>query len=99
MSKLKSITSFVNLKGSIAHVNLKGQVTHVNIQLADLYLNPDTLDRLFTDSFSVAEVLVHSFDKRADDAVYLLESHTFDLSKGLTDTLGFTENVDILRIL
>ena len=57
MSKLKSVTSFVDLKGSIAHVDLKGQVTHVNLQLTDLYLNPDTLDSLVYDSLNIFETL------------------------------------------
>ena len=69
MSKLKSIVSFVDLKGEVAHVDLRGQVTHVNLQFADLYLNPDTVDRLFTDNFSVAEALAYNMSKRADDAV------------------------------
>lgn len=99
MSKLKSVTSFVDLKGSIAHVDLKGQVTHVNLQLTDLYLNPDTLDRLFSDTFSYTDVLSYDIDKRADDAAYISEFHEFDLSKALTDSVGFTENVDILRTL
>ena len=97
MSKLKSVTSFVDLKGSIAHVNLKGQVTHVNLQLTNLYLNPDSLDRLFTDSFSYTDVFSYDIDKRADDPVYMSELHVFDLSKSLTDSVGFTENVDVLR--
>ena len=97
MSKLKSVTSFVDLKGSIAHVDLKGQVTHVNLQLTDLYLNPDTLDRIFSDTFSYTDVLSYDIDKRADDAAYISEFHAFDLSKPLTDSVGFTENVDILR--
>lgn len=99
MSKLKSVTSFVDLKGSIAHVDLKGQVTHVNLQLTDLYLNPDTLDRIFSDTFSYTDVLSYDIDKRADDAAYISEFHVFDLSKSLTDSVGFTENVDILRTL
>ena len=99
MSKLKSVTSFVDLKGSIAHVDLKGQVTHVNLQLTDLYLNPDTLDRIFTDTFSHTDVLSYDIDKRADDAAYLSEFHVFELSKPFADSVGFTENVDILRTL
>jgi len=99
MSKLKSVTSFVDLKGSIAHVDLKGQVTHVNLQLTDLYLNPDTLDRILADSFSIAETLSYNIDKRADDPVYITEYLAFAMSKAFTDSVGFTENVDILRTL
>ena len=53
MSKLKSIVSFVDLKGEVAHVDLRGQVSHVELRFADLYLNPDTIDRLLSDSFSM----------------------------------------------
>jgi hypothetical protein len=99
MSKLKSITSFVDLKGSIAHVDIKGQVTHVNLQLTDLYLNPDTIDRIFTDSLSMLEALVYSISKDIrPEVVFVNEDHAISFSKALSDSVGVTESIDILRI-
>ena len=99
MSKLKSVTSFVDLKGSIAHVDLKGQVTHVNLQLTDLYLNPDTLDRLLADSLNIVETLSYNIDKRADDVAYISELHAIELSKPFADSVGFTDSVVVERDL
>ena len=99
MSKLKSITTFVDLKGSIAHVDLKGQVTHVNLQLTDLYLNPDTLDRILADSISYTDILTYDIDKRADDVAYIIESHAIELSKPFTDSVGITESILVERDL
>jgi len=100
MSKLKSITSFVDLKGSIAHVDIKGQVTHVNLQLTDLYLNPDTLDRVYTDSLSMLEALAYSISKDIrPEVVFVNEDHVIAFSKTLSDSVGVTESIDILRTL
>ena len=98
MSKLKSIVSFVDLKGEVAHVDLRGQVTHVNLQFADLYLNPDTVDRLLSDSFSYTDVLTYSVAKGVEDIAFVSEDLAIGFSKPVTDTVGVTESIDILRI-
>ena len=82
MSKLKSIVSFVDLKGEVAHVDLRGQVSHVQLRFADLYLNPDTVDRIFSDSFSMAEALVYTIAKDIRPEVFFMdEEHAIELSK------------------
>ena len=83
MSKLKSIVSFVDLKGAVAHVDLRGQVTHVNLQFADLYLNPDTVDRLLADSFSYTDVLIYSVAKGLEDVAFVNEDLAIEFSRPL----------------
>lgn len=99
MSKLKSIVSFVDLKGEVAHVDLRGQVSHVQLRFADLYLNPDTVDRLFSDSFSMTEALVYTIEKSiaTQEIFFIDEEHAIELSKPFADSFGITESIDILR--
>ena len=99
--KLRGEVSFVDLKGEVAHVDLRGKVHHVNLRLADLYLNPDTLDRLFSDSFSVAEVLAYTIEKFivSEEVFFINEEHAIELSKPFADSFGVTESIHILRDL
>ena len=98
MSKLKSIVSFVDLKGEVAHVDLRGQVSHVQLRFADLYLNPDTVDRLLTSSVRMDEVLAFTVSKDIRPEVFFMnEEHAIELSKPFADSFGITESIDILR--
>ena len=96
---LKKTVTYVKLNGIVFRVDLRADVKFQAIKIADLYLNPDTIDRIFTDSLSHTDILLYSLDKRADDPVYITEDLAFAMSKAFTDSVGFTENVDILRTL
>ena len=96
---LKLKVTYVKLKGFIFRVDLRAGLHVQSIKIADLYLNPDTIDRLLADSFGATEILTYNLDKRADDATFVSEELAYDLSKTLADSVGITESIDILRTL
>ena len=93
----KSKVAFVKLKGLVFRVDLRANTTFQDVRVANLFLDADTIDQAFSDSFGATEILTFDLDKRADDATFISEELAYALGKPFTDSVGITESIERLK--
>ena len=97
---LRAIASYVDVNPSISYARIVSLMAFANTVVADLRLEPDSLNRYFNDALSLTDdAAALTVGKALVDSLQAIEAATFAVGKGLADTASLSEAASVFTNL
>ena len=97
---LRAIASYVSVNPSISYARIVGLMASANTVVADLRLEPDSLNRYLQDALSLADdAPTLTVGKALVDSLQAIEDATLAVGKGLADTALLSEAASVFTNL
>ena len=99
-SALRAIASYVAINPSLSFARVVSVINFANAVIADLRIEPDSLNRYLADTMSLADDGASlTVGKALVDSLLAVEDAVLAVEKGLTDTASITEALSVFAAL
>ena len=94
-SYIKGQLSYAYITGEAAYQLANGIVSYQNVTATEIILDPNSLNRFFSNEFSLADLISLRPEKTNLDELGFTDEQATALAKGVTESVTFSDSVFI----